>query len=194
MTDDWAREIKETLNARQVLTRYGVRVNAGGFARCPFHSGGAERTPSLKCYDGRGGYHCFGCGETGSVLDFVMKYFNLSFKDACKKLNDDFGIGLRIGEELNEEERKRISREAYERRKRRREYENRRKMAYTAYYAALDRYTELDAIISKSRSESDKMEISGDLAYALNHIDAAKYNLDEAEANLRRFEAEERAM
>ena len=194
MYNDYANTIKETLNAYQVFRRYGFKVYNGGFVRCPFHSGGNERTGSLKLYDGRRGWCCFACGASGSVIDFVMQYFHLPFKEACRKLNDDFGMGLPIDTELTEAERKRISREAYELRKKRKAYENRRKMLYTAYYAALDKYTALDSLLSKSCLEGQEMQITAETAYAMKHIAEAKYNLDEAEEALRKFEAQERAM
>ncbi|NQV45445.1 MAG: DNA primase, partial [Rhodospirillales bacterium] len=37
---------------------------------CPFHK---EKTPSFTVNEEKGFYHCFGCGEHGSVFDFVMK-------------------------------------------------------------------------------------------------------------------------
>lgn len=194
MNADYGAEIKDTLNAYQVFTRYGFRINKGGFVRCPFHSGGNERTASLKLYDGRKGWHCHACGRGGSVIDFVMQYFDLPFKEACKKMDEDFSLGLNIGGELSEEERKKISRQAYELRKKRKAYENRRKMLYTAYYAALDKYTALDSLLSKSRADGEETPITSEVAYAMKHIAEAKYNLDEAEDALRRFEAEEKAV
>lgn len=194
MNADYAHEIKQRLTAREVFERYGFRVNRAGFCRCPFHSGGNERTGSLKVYDGQRGFTCFACGEAGSVIDFVMQYFNLAFKDACKKIDEDFSLGLNIGGELSEEERKRISRQAYELRKKQRERENRRKALYAAYYAALDKYTALDSLLSKSRVDGEETPITEEIAYAMKHIAEAKFNLDEAEGALRQFESQEKAV
>ena len=55
-------------------------------ARCPFHE---DHTPSLKL-DER--YYCFGCQETGDVIDFTAKLFGISKSGAAKKLAGDFGI------------------------------------------------------------------------------------------------------
>ncbi len=52
-------------------------------ACCPFHS---ERTPSFNVTPSRQFFKCFGCGESGNVLGFVMKLENLTFPDAVKKL------------------------------------------------------------------------------------------------------------
>jgi len=62
-----------------------VKHRSGGlaYADCPFHS---EKTASLACYpDGRG-YCCYGCGEAGDSLDFVMKLYKIPFVEAVKLL------------------------------------------------------------------------------------------------------------
>ena len=91
--NDLARQIKEHLTARQVVELYGFHPDRGGYIQCPFHTG--DNHGSLKVYDGsKTGWHCFGCGAGGSVIDFVMRLFGLSFAQACLKLNCDFGLGL----------------------------------------------------------------------------------------------------
>lgn len=90
---------------RLVAERYGFQPNRAGFICCPFHG---EKTPSMKLYDGdKDGFHCFGCGVGGTVIDFVMKLFDLPFQAACKRLNDDFGLGL-SDEPPSEETRSRV--------------------------------------------------------------------------------------
>ena len=56
---------------------------------CPFHT---EKTPSFTVNEDKGFYHCFGCGEHGSVFDFVMKTENLSFPEAVERLALDAGM------------------------------------------------------------------------------------------------------
>lgn len=89
---DMAAEIKQALTAREVFEQYGFRPNQAGFIQCPFHEG--DHHGSLKVYDGPRGWHCFGCGAGGSVIDFAMRLFDLNFKDACLRLNEDFHLGL----------------------------------------------------------------------------------------------------
>ena len=81
-------EIKKRVSCQDACREYGVDVNRAGFTRCLWHN---EKTASLKIYPGDRGYHCFGCGASGSVIDLVMKLFDCSVGDACKRLNDDFG-------------------------------------------------------------------------------------------------------
>lgn len=53
-------ELKRIPTATYLDKLAGRTVNARGFAQCPFHKGGVERTPSLKAY-GDGTWACFGC-------------------------------------------------------------------------------------------------------------------------------------
>lgn len=91
--DDFFQSVKDRVPARDAAERYGIAVNRSGFARCPFHE---ERTASMKLYPGNGGFHCFGCGAGGSVIDFTAQLFGLGPLDAVWKLNMDFSLGLEI--------------------------------------------------------------------------------------------------
>ncbi|AYJ86892.1 virulence-associated protein E [Sphingomonas paeninsulae] len=50
---------------------------------CPFH---ADKSPSFTIYSGGQRGHCFGCGWTGDVLDFVMKLHGVSLPEAADML------------------------------------------------------------------------------------------------------------
>lgn len=67
------------IRERVVLRRSGQEM-AG---QCPFHS---DTTPSFSVNAEKGLFHCFGCGESGDVFDFIMKIDGLSFPEACKAL------------------------------------------------------------------------------------------------------------
>ncbi len=56
---------------------------------CPFHK---EKTPSFHVNPDRGHFHCFGCGEKGSVFDFVMKQEGAKFHEAVRSLAERVGI------------------------------------------------------------------------------------------------------
>ena len=192
MINDWAREIKERISTREVFEHYGIRINNRGYCKCPFHSGGNERTGSMVVYPAQRGYHCFACGETGDIIDFVCKMFNLTFRDACRKLNEDFCMGLDFDGEITPEKKKEISREAYLRRKQRQAFENERKRIFTAYYSALDRYTYYDRIIAEREvcgfNTENKVFNDDEYITAIKNIATAKYSLDCAESDLREFE------
>jgi len=84
-------DIKNNLDIKYVLVIYGVQFNSKGVALCPFHS---EKSPSFRIYEKTQSWYCFGCGAGGSVIDFVMKRFDLSGIDAAKRLNDDLNLNL----------------------------------------------------------------------------------------------------
>lgn len=90
--NDLAAEIKRALPARDVLEHYGFHPSRTGFLQCPFHQG--DKHGSLKVYDGERGWHCFGCGRGGSVINFVMELFGIGFREACLRLNEEFHLGL----------------------------------------------------------------------------------------------------
>lgn len=89
--------IKDNVSMVDIARMYGLRPNRQGFISCPFHR---EKTASFKVYDGRKGYYCFGCGISGDVIDFVMRYYNLSFPKALKKIGIDFGIDIKFKKEV----------------------------------------------------------------------------------------------
>ncbi|MCZ6522639.1 MAG: DNA primase, partial [Alphaproteobacteria bacterium] len=50
-------------------------------ALCPFHN---EKTPSFTINEDKGFYHCFGCGEHGDVIGFLMQNEGLAFPEAVE--------------------------------------------------------------------------------------------------------------
>jgi DNA primase len=67
-----------------------VRLSRSGREQkgcCPFHG---EKTPSFYVYDDH--FHCFGCGEHGDVISFVMKSTGASFPDAVEQLAREAGL------------------------------------------------------------------------------------------------------
>lgn len=60
-------------------------------ACCPFHQ---EKTPSFIVTPSRGRYKCFGCGEGGDGIQFIMKMEGLDFTGAVRFLADKYHITL----------------------------------------------------------------------------------------------------
>ena len=56
---------------------------------CPFHN---EKTPSFTVNDKKGFYHCFGCGEHGDAVGFVMKTEGMSFPESVERLAREVGL------------------------------------------------------------------------------------------------------
>jgi DNA primase len=58
---------------------------------CPFH---AEKAPSFTVTPDKQIFYCFGCGEGGNVISFLMKHEKLSFPEAVKLLAKRGNISL----------------------------------------------------------------------------------------------------
>lgn len=86
-------EIKTRCNIVDVAGRYVKlkRTGSGYMGLCPFHG---EKTPSFHVSESRQFFHCFGCGESGDVITFVMKIENIDFMSAVKKLSEQYGIDM----------------------------------------------------------------------------------------------------
>jgi len=56
---------------------------------CPFHT---EKTPSFGVHEVHQFYKCFGCGQGGDVIKFVMEIEGLTFWEAVKALAERHGI------------------------------------------------------------------------------------------------------
>lgn len=61
------------------------------FGLCPFHN---EKSPSFSVSPHKQMYYCFGCGEGGNVISFLMKYENYTFIEAMEVLANRAGIEL----------------------------------------------------------------------------------------------------
>ncbi len=75
----------------EVISRYVSlkRSGSGYVGLCPFHN---EKTPSFSVSGDKQFFHCFGCGEGGNVITFIMKEENLPFIEAVKLLADMYGM------------------------------------------------------------------------------------------------------
>ena len=78
-------DIVEVIDARVPLKKAGTNYKAC----CPFHN---EKNPSFSVSEAKQFYHCFGCGESGSALRFLMEYEHLSFPEAVEELARNLGI------------------------------------------------------------------------------------------------------
>ena len=80
-------DILDVVQSRVVLKKKGQNY----WGCCPFHS---EKTPSFCVNVQKGIFKCFGCGEGGDAISFLMKINNQSFSEVIKDLAQEFGIEL----------------------------------------------------------------------------------------------------
>ena len=78
-------EIIETVSMRDVLAKYGIKVNHSGMCCCPIHQ---ERHPSMKVY--ADGYKCFACNSAGDIFKFVQEMESCDFPTAFKMLGGTY--------------------------------------------------------------------------------------------------------
>ncbi len=80
-------DIVDLINRRVPLKKAGKDYKAC----CPFHE---EKTPSFTVVPSKQYYHCFGCRENGSAIDFVMKFDHLNFTEAVEAVARESGISV----------------------------------------------------------------------------------------------------
>ncbi|MBR2286510.1 MAG: DNA primase [Alphaproteobacteria bacterium] len=89
--NNFTDELRQRLSIVDVVSRR-VPLNKKGqnfWGCCPFHN---EKTPSFSVSEDKGFYHCFGCGEHGDIISFVMKSENVDFKTAIRELAEMAGL------------------------------------------------------------------------------------------------------
>lgn len=83
-------DIVDVIDSRVPLKKAGREYKAC----CPFHE---EKTPSFTVSPDKQFYHCFGCGEHGTAIGFLMNYDRMSFPEAVREL------AARVGMEVPQE-------------------------------------------------------------------------------------------
>ena len=81
-------DLVELVSSYVKLTK---RSGSNRFGLCPFHS---EKSPSFSVSVDKQIYHCFGCGNGGGAINFVMEIENLPFTDAVDFLARRAGMAV----------------------------------------------------------------------------------------------------
>ena len=135
MRVDAVQTIKGRLTMRDILSRYGYTPKRR--MPCPLHNGKDNnfevKEHSFMCYSQCGG---------GDVITFVQKLFGLSFPNALKKIDVDFGLGL-YGEHSFEDLRKAHYRQKQVQAERERKKQE-KQQADAEYWAVFDEWKRLD--------------------------------------------------
>ena len=89
--ESFIQEVLSRTNIVDVIGRYVKLQHKGAnwMACCPFHK---EKTPSFAVNASKQFFKCFGCGEKGTAITFLMKYKGLTFPEAIKELADELGM------------------------------------------------------------------------------------------------------
>ena len=76
---------------------------------CPFHN---EKTPSFYVSPSKGIFKCFGCGEAGDVVKFLMKHEHYTYPEALRWLAQKYNIEIREEEQTEEQKERQNERDA----------------------------------------------------------------------------------
>ncbi|GAA2137061.1 DNA primase [Kitasatospora kazusensis] len=90
--------MRNALPIDAVVGDYVQLANGGGSQLkgvCPFHD---EKSASFYVHPGKGVFHCFGCGESGDTISFLMKIEHFSFAEAVERMAGQANITLRYEE------------------------------------------------------------------------------------------------
>ena len=86
--------VKQQADIVRVVGEY-IKLKKSGaqnfIGLCPFHQ---EKTPSFSVHATKQFYHCFGCGVSGDVLNFVQKIENISLPEAIRLIAQKLDIKL----------------------------------------------------------------------------------------------------
>ena len=94
INEDAIEKVRESIDIVNLVSEYIPLKKSGTnyVGLCPFHN---EKTPSFTVSETKEIFHCFGCGEGGDGVSFIMKKENLDFPEAIKFLADKYGITIR---------------------------------------------------------------------------------------------------
>ncbi len=93
ITDQFIEQVKNSLDLVELASEYLELERSGKNYRalCPFHQ---EDTPSFTINPREQFFYCFGCGEGGDIISFVMNMDNLSFREALMTLTERAGMEM----------------------------------------------------------------------------------------------------
>lgn len=91
-----SEKVEEIKEASDIVAIIGsnvklIKKSSSYFGLCPFHK---EKTPSFSVSPRKQIFNCFGCGTKGSVITFVMRYYNVEFQEAMSILAERANIEL----------------------------------------------------------------------------------------------------
>ena len=182
--------IKDRLTCHEFLTGVGVHVDRCGKVRCPFHG---VKTASLKVYeDPKRGWHCFGCGAGGSVIDMAMLWYGTDYKQTTIRLNEDFGLNLPIGQRLSLNEYRAINDEIERHRKERKALQESEEQAHKAYLDAFEAWMKNEQIIQQKQPQGHFAEPDEEWLEAKMRQPELTYEMDCAEERWWKIRAEQK--
>lgn len=105
------QRIREAARIEEVVGEFLTLKKRGGsyLACCPFHN---EKTPSFHVNPARGIFKCFGCGEAGDSVSFLMKHEHYTYPEALHYLAQKYHIEIEEEKPSEEEQQRQSERDA----------------------------------------------------------------------------------
>jgi DNA primase len=93
ISESTIREVNERLDALAIVGDYVRLENRSGrfWGLCPFHK---EKSASFTVDPDKKFYHCFGCGEGGTIVNFVMNIDKLTYPEAIEHIARKSGVEI----------------------------------------------------------------------------------------------------
>ena len=103
--------IKDAANIVEVVSEFVTLRKSGSNYKglCPFHD---EKTPSFYVSPARGTCHCFGCGNGGNPVGFIMEHEQMTYPEALRWLARKYHIEIKERELSDNEKREQSERES----------------------------------------------------------------------------------
>src|SRR4051812_32207552 len=90
--DETIERVRDAADIVQIIGEHVKLKRQGNSWRgpCPFHQG---KDANFSVIPGKG-YHCFVCGESGTVFTFLQKQLGIEWIDAVRKVAERTGIEI----------------------------------------------------------------------------------------------------
>lgn len=166
---------KEDINLKDLIEHEtNLKFDRNNQICCPFHN---EDTPSfsLKKYEDKWRYYCFGCGKRGDSIQFIREYRKLNYIEACKHLNiepsEDYLLKLNLIDKVEKEIKRANFKDKYN-----------NPLKYICLYTFVDRlnnplYFKAKFKDSNNKSSTRYLSISNDKVNRTRSYDEVPYNL-----------------
>jgi len=111
ISNDTIEEIKLSMKIEEIIDDFVSLKKRGSnyIGLCPFHD---EKTPSFTVTPARNMFKCFGCGESGDGIAFLMKHEALNYPEALKFIAKKYHIAIEETKQTSEEIAKRTKKES----------------------------------------------------------------------------------
>ena len=92
-----ANRIRNEIHIADVLYDLGYRVRTDAGDReqqfsCDLHGDGQDTKPSARAYPDSSSWYCFACGKVRDAISTYQEKFDLSFHEACARLEQKHGL------------------------------------------------------------------------------------------------------